>query len=61
MAAEVLVVEVAECLAARAVCAVASVQIEMFCGNGGGRGIADFRVGPGVNLSGGGEHGPFDC
>jgi hypothetical protein len=60
MAAELFVVEVAECLATRALCAVAPVQIVAFCGNDGGRGVAHCRVGPGVDLSGVGEHNPFD-
>jgi hypothetical protein len=60
MAAEVLVVEMAECLATRSVCAVAPVEIEAFRGDGGRCGVAECCVGPGVYLSGGGEHGPFD-
>jgi hypothetical protein len=55
MAAKVLVVEVVKCVAAGSAFAVALVEVKVSHGHGGGCGVADCCVGPGVNLCSGGE------
>jgi hypothetical protein len=60
MAAEVLVVDVVKCLAAGSMVAIAPVEVEAFRGYGGGCGVANCCVGPGVDICGGGEHGAFN-